>query len=67
MESPGQEKFSTAHGHVNKKRRDQGDTRRSVSGGDGTDVRTTTGSATVEKTSAQLTNNSMGMTFITKA
>jgi len=59
MESPGQEKLSTALGNVNKKRKGQWDTRRPVPGGEQTGVTATTGSATVDKTSAHLTNNSV--------
>jgi len=51
-ESPGQGKLYTVQGHINKTRRDQGDTRRSVPGGDQTGTATTTVSPKVEKTPA---------------
>ena len=63
-ESTGQGKLSTVQGHINKTRRDQGDTRRSVPGGDRTGVTNTTCSPKVDRTSAQLTNNSVGVTLI---
>ena len=66
LQSAGKEagKNSAVQGHVNKNRKVQGDTRWSVPGGDRTVVTTTTGPPTVDKISAQLTNNSMSITLI---